>query len=128
MVAGDLGERVGRGSGIARVDQQPTVPDRGVRRDPPAAQRDRQPQLVDHLVRQQGHEIGVPGQPSLDAGEHGIRDRRAADLLEPFQNQDASPCPREVGSRGQPVVAAADHDRVVLSGNHACPLPSGASA
>ena len=72
----------------------------------------RQLQLANDLRPQQRHHVGTDR--DVEPREHFLGDRRAADDMPALEHQHPPPGARQVGSGGQPVVSAADHDRVVV--------------
>ena len=121
----DGGERASGRAVVPGVDEQASrrVAGQGsVGSDPAAPQFERQPQLVADRPRHQRDEIGVAGQVGVNAAEDARRTGGTAEVVGPFQHQDAASGPREVGRSGQPVVAAADDHRVIPALCHGATL------
>src|SRR5688500_3201957 len=68
-------------------------------------------ELADDLGPEQRHDVRADGKP--EAGKYFFGDRGAAQYVTPFENQHLPPGARQVGRGGQPVVAAANDDRVI---------------
>ena len=68
-------------------------------------------QLADDLGPQQRDDVGADGE--LEAGEHFLGDRCAAEHVTPLEDEDLASRAGEVGGVDESVVAAADHDGVV---------------
>ena len=77
-----------------------------------------EPQVADHLGPE--HRRDVRGRRRATTGRDLLRDAGTPDDVPPLQHDRPQSRAGEVERRGQPVVSAADHDRVV--GRHA-PLP-----
>ena len=72
----------------------------------------RQIELADDLRPQQRHDVRADRE--LEAGKDLFGDGGAAEHVPPLEHQHLPPRPRQIGGAGQPVVAAADDDRVVF--------------
>ena len=72
----------------------------------------RQIELANDLRPQQRHHIGADR--VLEAGEDLFRHCRAAEHVAPLDDEHLAARPRQIRSIDQPVVAAADHDHVVV--------------
>src|SRR5206468_1241653 len=68
-------------------------------------------ELADDLGPQQRHDVGEDRE--AEPGDDLIREGRAAEDVTTLEHQDLEPGSGEVRRVHQPVVAAADHDRVV---------------
>src|SRR5688500_10547027 len=68
-------------------------------------------ELADDLGPQQRHDIRADRKP--EAGKYLFGDRGAAQHVAPFEDQHLPPDACQVGRGGQPVVAAANDDRVI---------------
>ena len=73
----------------------------------------RQVELADDLRPQQRHDVRADRE--LEAGEDLLGDRGAAEHVPALEHEHLAARARQVGGAGQPVVAAADDDRVVSS-------------
>ena len=71
----------------------------------------RQVELADDLRPQQRHDVRADRE--VEAGKHFFGDGGAAEHVPPLEHEHLAAGAREVGGRGQAVVAAADDDRVV---------------
>ena len=71
-----------------------------------------QPQVRDHLRLQQRDHVG--GARDAMAGPHLLGHARSAEDVAALDHAGAQAGPREVGRRGEAVVAPADDDRVVV--------------
>ncbi len=69
-------------------------------------------EVRDHLQVQQAHQVGEHREG--EARHDLLRDRGAADHVAPLQHQRVEPRLCEISTAGEPVVPAADHDRVVF--------------
>ncbi|CAM5697193.1 hypothetical protein SFUMM280S_08810 [Streptomyces fumanus] len=120
FAAGEPGEGLPRPP-LAPADQQPrrsAAPlDGRVRGDVPGAHPEVQAEVPDDLPGQQADQVGVAGQPGVDAGEGPGGHRRSAGAGQPFQDQDGASGAGQVGGGDQAVVAAADDDGVVGTGS-----------
>jgi hypothetical protein len=79
----------------------------------------RQRELPDDLGAQQGDDVRGHAEP--EPGEHLLGHRGPAENVAPLQHDDLEPGPREVRSRHEPVVPAADDHGVVhavIQGRH----------
>ena len=72
----------------------------------------RQIELADDLGPQQRDDVRADGE--LEAGEHLLGDRGAAEHVPPLEHEHLPPGAREIGRVDEAVVAAADDDRVVV--------------
>src|SRR5262245_27519622 len=68
-------------------------------------------EFTNYFGPQERDDVGTDGKP--EAGVHLFRDGGAANHMTAFEYQHPPAGAREVGGGGQPVVPAADHDRVV---------------
>ena len=82
----------------------------------------RQVEVADDLGTEQAHDVGEDRE--LEAREDLLGDRRAADQVAALEHEHRSPGAREVRRGDEPVVPAADDDRVVpvRAGSGALPL------
>ena len=72
-------------------------------------------EVLDELLGHQRHQVGVPRQPGVVAGERLGGDRGATDVAEPLEDQDREAGPRQVRGGDEAVVpAAGDHDVVLV--------------
>ena len=71
-------------------------------------------QLLDDLGTQERHDVRAHRE--LEAVEHFLGHGGAAQHVTAFEDQDLAARPRQVGGGRQPVVAAADDDRVIAHG------------
>jgi hypothetical protein len=69
-------------------------------------------QFADDLRAEQRHDVRADR--DLVAGEDLLGHRGAAQDVAPLENEDAASCARQIGRVDEPVVPAADYDRVVL--------------
>ena len=69
-------------------------------------------EIADDLRAQQRHDVGADG--DVEAGKHLFGHGRAAQHVPPLEHEHATPRARQIRRVRQPVVAAADHDHVVL--------------
>ena len=100
--------------GRAGADQQPAaVRARRVARHRAPAQLGRQPELVADRARQQRDQVRVARQARFDARPRPRGDGRAADVVVALEHEHGAARAREVGRGDEPVVAAADDDRVI---------------
>ncbi len=114
-------ERALRRAVVPGVDEQASrrVAGQGsVGSDAAAPQLERQSQLVADRPRHQRDEVGVAGKVGVNAAEDARGTGGAAEVVCPFQHEDAASGPREVGRSGQSVVAATDDDRVIPAPCH----------
>jgi hypothetical protein len=72
----------------------------------------RQVELADDLRAEQRDDIRADGK--LEPGKDLFGDRRTTEHMAPLEDEHLAPRTGEVGRGGQPVVAAADHDDVVV--------------
>ena len=84
-----------------------------VRRDRPRRERHVELELGHQPGRHQGDQVRVAGDPRGPPREGLSRDRRAADPVQPLQDQHGEARPGEVGRSHQAVVAGADDRDVV---------------
>ncbi len=114
---GQLEERGAGGLALRVLDQQPAVPavaDAGrVRRDRPRRERHVELELGHQPGRHQRDQVRVARDPRGPPHEGLRRDRRAADPVQPLQDQHGESRPGEVGRRHQAVVAGSDDRDVV---------------
>ena len=71
----------------------------------------RQIELADDLGSQQRDDVGADRE--LESGKHFLGDGRAAEHVAPLEHDDLAARAREIRRARQPVVPAADDDRVV---------------
>jgi hypothetical protein len=104
-----------------------------VRRVPPAHEAHVETEVVDDALREQAHEIGVPGESRVDALEGLRRDRGPAEVVVALEQEHGETGAGEVGGGGEAVVSAADdHDvvghpsrlRGLAASARPCPRPS----
>ena len=69
--------------------------------------------MLDDQIRQQGHEVGVPGQAGREPRERLRGDRGTTGVTEAFEHRHRQPGPGEVGRGGQAIVPAADDHHVI---------------
>ena len=85
----------------------------GVRREPPSHEPHVEPEVVDDATGQEAHEVGVAGEPRVDALERLRRHGGAAEVVVALEEQHGEAGAGEVGGGREAVVAAAeDHDVV----------------
>ena len=78
-----------------------------------------QAELVDHDVVEQPDDVGARADHVTGIRERALEGAGAAESLAALEDQHALAGARQVGSRGEPVVAAADDDRVPVRGPRA---------
>ncbi len=115
----ERGEARGRRLRVVVVDEQAagSVRVRRVRAVAARGERDREPEIVDDLLRQQADQVRVAAEPGIHPRERLRRDRGPAQHVEPLEHLDVEARLREVGGRGEAVVAAADDDDVAPFGH-----------
>ncbi len=126
----DLGADAGEGGDGCRIvglaiDEQPPI---GVARvgrvrgEAAAHESHVEAEVVDDALRQQAHEVRVPGEARVDAVERLRRHGCAAEVVVALEEQHAEARAGEVGGRREAVVSAADdHDVVVGLGKSHVP-------
>ena len=72
-------------------------------------------ELAHHQLVEQADDVGAGADDVAVVGERPLQRAGAAEPLAPLEHEDAAAGPRQVGGRGQPVVAAADDDDVPLA-------------
>ena len=97
--------------GGAVVERHPEV---GVR-DPVAQAAPLELELADHQLVEQADHVGAGADHVALVGEGPLQRAGAAEPLAPLSTRTRSPGPRQVGGRREPVVAAADDDRVPVA-------------
>ena len=70
----------------------------------------------DHQLVEQADDVGARADHEALVGERALQGAGAAEPLAALEHEHAAPGPRQVGGRGEPVVAAADDDRVPVAG------------
>ena len=85
----------------------------------------RQIELADDLRPQQRDHVRADRE--LEAGKDLFGDGRAAEHVPALEHEDLASRPREIGGAGQPVVPAADDDRVVAHRSELCSLKPASS-
>ena len=73
-------------------------------------------ELAHHQLVEQADDVGAGADDVTVVGEGALEGAGAAEPLAALENEDAAPGPRQVGGRGEAVVAAADDDHVPLAG------------
>ena len=71
----------------------------------------REVQIADDVGPEQGDDVGALGE--VEAGEHLLRHRRAAEHVPPLEDEHLAPGPREIRGVREAVVSASDDDGVV---------------
>ena len=72
-------------------------------------------ELVDHDLVEQADDVGARADDEALVGERALERRRAAELLAPLEDEHPLAGLRQIGGGREPVVAAADDDRVPLA-------------
>ena len=116
-------DEAGVGAAVGKRD-----PEVGVGRGDPVAVA-LELELGDHHRVEQADDVGAGADHEALVGERALERRRAAELLAALEHQHPLAGAREVGGGGEPVVAAADDDRVPRRAPRARrPAPAGRPA
>ena len=114
---GQVGEGLAGGPSFGPLDQESAgspvsevgrVGGRGPRRKTEV-----EVEIGHQCLRHEADQVGVSRELRRHPGERRHRDRSAAGMAEPLEDGDRESCPRQVGSRDQSVVPAADDGDVV---------------
>ncbi len=133
VAAGELGERRARRLALGALDEQSAVAavadPRRVRRGGARREGHVEVEVGHQGLGHQADQVGVAREPRRLAGERADRDRRAAGVVQPLEEQDREPGPAEVGGGDEPVVPTPDdHDVIAgLRRSHAGQPSPGAS-
>ena len=73
-------------------------------------------ELLDHEVVEQADDVGAGADDVVGVGERALERARAAEPLAALEHEHGLAGAGEVGGAGEPVVAAADDDRVPVAG------------
>src|SRR5207248_5150348 len=118
LAAGHLAERGAGGGAIVAIDEQAATGARaGIGRvggDPARSEPQRQAELGDDRAREQAYQIRVAGDARGPGRERRRRGGGAAERLGALEQKAREPGAGEIRGCDEPVVPAADDDRVVL--------------
>ncbi len=109
-VVAEIGARAGR---VGAINEDATITDWRVGREPAGGERQVESELLDDEVRKQADEVGELREAGTVTGEHLHRASSPADDVVTLEDEHRAAGRGEVGGCRQPVVPTADDDGVV---------------